>query len=370
MPRIQVFDDWIQMFREWQKSIGLDHPEVKDFVFEAKYGDLKSTEIAFGDFRGRPKWETVRQIPDQRVRDTLLNLIVYQGDTEFGSVEQQRHLFETAPSDYDLKSLSRVMSEEMRHGWQMCHLLVTHFGQTGKIEAQKLLERRSFTKTRLLGSFNESVDTWLDFFVYTDFVDRDGKFQLTMLSDSAFAPLARSMGPMLHEESFHLGTGHSGLQRILRAGRVGTPLLQRFLNKWIPTAFDLFGTDHSSTAQWCYVWGLKGRFDEDPARPAQRDALNEEARETYHAECVKLIEGLNRLATKGQPPLSVPDLRFHRAIGSHAGMPYSVHGELLSPAAYERHLREVLPTAEEVASAAEIARDPEWIAPKAAGKPA
>jgi benzoyl-CoA 2,3-dioxygenase component B len=366
MSRIQVFDDWIGLFHDWQKAIGLDLPEVKDFAFEAKYGALKDPRIAFGDYRGAPKWETVRQIPDQRIRDALLNLIVYQGDTEFGSVEQQRFLFETAPSDYDFASLARVMSEEMRHGWQMCHILVEHFGTTGKIEAQKLLERRAWQKTRLLGSFNESVDTWIDFFVYTEFVDRDGKFQLTMLADSAFAPLARSMGPMLHEESYHLGTGHTGLQRILRGGRVGTPLLQKFLNKWMPTAFDLFGTDHSSTAHWCYVWGLKGRFDEDPETPANREALNEGARALYVLECHDLIARLNRLAPDGEPKLYVPDPRYHRAIGSDAGRPFSVSGELLDPEAYGRHLRETLPTEEDVARVRELTRDPSWIPPKTA----
>ena len=107
----------------------------------------------------------------------------------------------------------------MRHGWQMCHLLVNHFGETGKIEARKLLERRSWQNNRLLGSFNVDVDNWVDFFTYTEFVDRDGKFQLNMLSTSGFAPLARSMGPMLREEGFHLGTGHMGLQRIVKAGK-------------------------------------------------------------------------------------------------------------------------------------------------------
>jgi len=29
------------------------------------------------------------------------------------------------------------MIEEMRHGWQMCALLVDHFGYSGKVEAQK-----------------------------------------------------------------------------------------------------------------------------------------------------------------------------------------------------------------------------------------
>src|SRR5205807_2363166 len=84
------------------------------------------------------------------VRDALLNLIVYQGDTEFASVEQQRNLLHHAPSDYDLLSLQRVMTEEMRHGWQMSYLLCSHFGDEGKREAAKLLERRADEGERLL----------------------------------------------------------------------------------------------------------------------------------------------------------------------------------------------------------------------------
>ena len=62
---------------------------------------------------------------------------------------------------------------------------------------------------RLLGAFNRPMAHWLDFFCYTMFVDRDGKFQLGMLSTSAFKPLAASMGPMLKEEAF-LGTTSPG----------------------------------------------------------------------------------------------------------------------------------------------------------------
>ena len=47
------------------------------------------------------------------------------------------------------------MGEEMRHGWQMSYLLVAHFGDEGKREAEKLLERRAEEHERLLGSFNE-----------------------------------------------------------------------------------------------------------------------------------------------------------------------------------------------------------------------
>ena len=122
------------------------------------------------------------------------------------------------------------MAEEQRHGWQMAYLLVTYFGKQGAREAQKLLERNAQDGSRLLGAFNRPMPHWLDFFCYTMFVDRDGKFQLGMLSTSGFKPLAASMGPMLKEESFHLGTGSNGLRRIIKAGVIPLDMLQRYIN--------------------------------------------------------------------------------------------------------------------------------------------
>jgi benzoyl-CoA 2,3-dioxygenase component B len=365
MKKIATFDDWIDAFRSWQKDINLRLPRFSDYQFEAKYGDLKTDEIEFGDFRGHRKWERVTAIPQQQIRDALLNLIVYQGDTEFASVEQQRNLLETSPSDYDTDSVCRIMVEEMRHGWQMCHLLVNHFGETGKVEARKLLERRAWDNNRLLGSFNVDVDDWVDFFTYTEFVDRDGKFQLNMLSTSGFAPLARSMGPMLREEGFHLGTGHMGLQRIVKAGRVPPELLQKYVNKWLSTAYDLFGKDSSSSAEWFYVWGLKGRYDEArQSGEADKAHLNELSREMYRQEVDKLLESISRLLPAGSAPLVAPDMKFHRSIGEFAGRTYSVTGEELTPDAYEKHAAAVLPNAEEKQAIRSLMREPGWIAPR------
>jgi len=92
MTKITTFDDWTDYFRQWQKDIGLDTSKFEDYKFDVKFGAVPSDAIEFGDYAGRPKWETVLQIPDQRVRDALLHLITYQGDTEFASVEQQRNL--------------------------------------------------------------------------------------------------------------------------------------------------------------------------------------------------------------------------------------------------------------------------------------
>ncbi|MFQ5683988.1 MAG: Phenylacetic acid catabolic protein [Candidatus Binatia bacterium] len=362
MARISTFDDWIEYFREWQKDIGYDSARLGNYQFETKLGELHTPEIEFGDFKGRRKWERIAQIPNQTIRDGLLNLIVYQGDTEFASVEQQRNLVDTAPTDYDRQSLIRVNSEEMRHGWQMCYLLVNHFGDSGKLEAQKLLERRAFKGERLLGSFNAPVKNWLDFFTYTQFIDRDGKYQLTMLTHSSFAPLAQSVSTMLKEEFFHLFTGNTGLTRIIRAGKIPIPVVQKYFNKWLSTAFDLFGTDHSSSAHWAYVWGLKGRFDEHEAKePAAKDRLNDLARTHYFAECQNLIVGLNQYVPADQPRLFVPDLKFRRSIGEYAGKTYSLKGEPLSAEEYQKHLVDVLPNPEDERLLDETFKTKDWV---------
>ncbi|MBW3582592.1 MAG: phenylacetate-CoA oxygenase subunit PaaI [Euryarchaeota archaeon] len=368
MPEtIHTFEDWVGAFHEWQEDIGFPTNLLGDFTFEAKYADEDvSDTIEFGDFEGQPKWKRLLSVPHQNIRDALLNLIVYQGDTEFASVEQQRHLLENAPTEYDRKAALRVMAEEQRHGWQMCHLLTHHFGEQGCEEAKRLLERRSWDKERLLGSFNEPVDNWVDFFVFTQFVDRDGKYQLKMLSRSAFKPLASSMGPMLKEEAFHLGTGNSGIKRVLQSGKVPTDILQKYYNKWIPTAHDLFGTDNSSSAHWAYVWGLKGRFDEgETDEPVDKDDLNDRARRQYHDEIQKAQELLNRNIQGDQPQLVIPDMRFNRGIGRYKGEMYDIHGAPIeSKSDYQEYLVRNLPSKEDTEVLADVFEAGDWIATK------
>jgi len=367
VARIGTFSEWIGLFEEWRKEIGVDRDAIAGFNFDTLFGAIETDEIQFGHYRGHHKWENLRQVPTQQIRDALLNLIVYQGDTEFASVEQQRFLYETAPTDYDRRALLRVWIEEMRHGWQMCALLMEHFGYSGRVEAQKMLERRAFENRRLLGAFNVDVDNWMDFFTYTDFVDRDGKFQLQMLKYSAFAPLGRSMSYMLREESFHMGCGNDGLARVVKAAKVPAWLIQKYLNKWLSESYDLFGTDHSSSAHWAYVWGVKGRYDEPRnAEAPDLDDLNDYNRHLYRQEVAALIERLNLHLPPGQRPLYAPDLKFNRSIGRWAHLMF--HPETGVPVDEKLYLQEKLrwlPTAEDRALLVEIiANEKNWIAPK------
>lgn len=366
----QTWDEWISNFNEWQDRVGFKREWLGDFDLSIQFDwDRAGDVIEYGDFMGQRKWERSLQVPHQSMRDALVTLITVQGDTEFASVEQQRHLLATAPTDYDRYAAARIMAEEQRHGWQMAYLLMTYFGQQGRREAQKLLERNAQDGDRLLGAFNRPMPHWLDFFCYTMFVDRDGKFQLGMLSTSAFKPLAASMGPMLKEESFHLGTGSNGLRRIIKAGVIPLDMLQRYINKWVATAHDLFGVDESSSAHWAYVWGIKGRWDErkklEGDIEVDKETLNEEARGHYHDEIEGEIQKLNGYLPEGAAQLYIPHENFNREIGAMKGKRFFTDGTEFtgSDDEWTTYVREHLPTPEDEAALIDLFKQ-QWVAEK------
>jgi benzoyl-CoA 2,3-dioxygenase component B len=366
------FEAWIDQFNEWQTRIGFDSAWLGDYRFEIKFDwDTAGDTIEFGDFEGMPKWDRRMQVPQQTVCDAIISMVSVQGDTEFASVEQQWHLLESAPTEYDRKSAMRIMCEEQRHGWQMAYVLCNYFGDHGVREAQKLLERNSSAnpvrgeddRPRLLGSFNEPIDHWLDFFMFTHFIDRDGKFQLKMLSTSSFKPLAASMGPMLKEESFHLGTGANGIRRIVTQGTIPCALIQKYVNKWVSTGLDLFGVDESTSATWAYVYGIKGRYDEREATvPADRDHLNEESRAHYFDELNLEMERINARRKEGESALFIPSDKFNRSVGKFHGKKHDLHGTPFegSDEEWKEYLDSVLPNDDDEAALQEYFKE-EWI---------
>src|SRR5437667_4047083 len=171
-------------------------------------------EVNFGIHKGQLAWQ---EVPGE-YRSTLRRVIVTQGDTEPASVEQQRLLGATCPSLYDLRNLFQVNVEEGRHLWAMVYLLHRYFGRVGREEAEALLQRRSGdpNNPRILTAFNEKTSHWLAYFMFTFFTDRDGKFQLAALAESAFDPLARTTRFMLTEEAHHLFVGEAGVARVIQ----------------------------------------------------------------------------------------------------------------------------------------------------------
>src|SRR6476469_10675598 len=234
-------------------------PEYRWGIFLAD--PVHDRRIGFGDFKGQPAWQ---EVPGE-FRNQLRRLIVIQGDTEPASVEQQRSLGAHCPSLYDLRNLFQVNVEEGRHLWAMVYMLHSYFGRDGREEAEALLERRSGNtdSPRILGAFNEPCTDWLSFFMFTFFTDRDGKFQLLALAESAFDPLSRTTRFMLTEEAHHMFVGETGVLRVVdrtagqmaahgikdpqdieavrKLGLVDLPTMQKYLNLWYTLSLDLFG---------------------------------------------------------------------------------------------------------------------------------
>jgi benzoyl-CoA 2,3-dioxygenase component B len=340
--------------------------------------------IAFGQHKGEPAWQ---QVPGE-YRADLQRLIVIQGDTEPASVEQQRNLGATAPSLYDLRNLFQVNVEEGRHLWAMVYLLHAYFGREGREEAAELLQRNSGSEEspRILGAFNEETPDWLSFFMFTYFTDRDGKYQLGTLKESAFDPLSRTCEFMLKEEAHHMFVGTTGIDRVVQRtvqlmrehdtddiiGHGGIPLnvIQKYLNFHYSVSLDLFGSETSTNVANYYTAGLKGRWLEERRRDDHRltndsimvDAvlngrvsqtevaalvgLNTDLRGEYIGDCQSGINRWNRILEEAgvERRFRLPNVAFNRQVGAFKAIETTPDGEIISAEEWARRKADWLPT--------------------------
>ena len=435
----RALEGWLPRFLEWWRNLGpvehqnhdvflrtatavghegwahFDYVRMPEYRWGIFLADPEpDRRIAFGDRMGEPVWQDV---PGE-YRSELRRLLVVQGDTEPASVEQQRRLCQTAPSLYDMRNLFQVNVEEGRHLWAMAYLLHRYFGRDGRDEADELLERHSgdVDNPRILGAFNEPTPDWLSFFFFTYFTDRDVKFQLASLRESAFDPLSRTCEFMIREEAHHMFVGATGVGRVVQRtvdlmkehdtedigpyGGIDVATLQRYLHFHYTVSLDLFGAETSTNAANYLASGLKGRFQEErreddhrlhdvaravPAVAEDADAigerevpalsaLNETLREDFIADCQKGVDRWNRLLRDVGGELRLPHIGFNRNVGTFRGHHVSPDGRLVSDEEWAANAHQWLPTpADEahVASLMTAVTEPGkmagWIAPPAAG---
>ncbi|HEY3239640.1 MAG TPA: benzoyl-CoA 2,3-epoxidase subunit BoxB [Acidimicrobiia bacterium] len=435
----RALESWQPAFLDWWKDMGpkgyqekdvylrtavnvgaegwanFDYVKMPDYrwgIFLAE--PVKDRVIGFGEHQGKSVWQ---EVPGEH-RSDLRRLIVVQGDTEPASVEQQRHLGNTAPSLYDLRNLFQINVEEGRHLWAMVYLLHAHFGRDGRDEAESLLERRSGDddKPRILGAFNEDTPDWLSLFMFTYFTDRDGRFQLSALAESGFDPLARTCQFMLKEEAHHMFVGTTGIGRVVQRttelmkehdtddvapyGGISLEMLQRYLNFHYSVSIDLFGGETSTNVANYYTAGLKGRFqeadhDDDHRLESTTQlvtevkdgkivetevkallALNEGLRDDYVDDCGKGVSRWNRTLREAgiDFELRLPHRGFHRQVGHFAGHHVTPDGKLVDQDDWDANVGKWLPTDQDkdhVASLMqgvhEAGKMAGWIAPPGAG---
>lgn len=259
-------------------------------------------EIECGAKKGQPKATKPSELDDDQAQH-LLGAIRAQASTEFGSIQQHRLTLARAQNEEEQVWVLRMMAEELRHGYQMLHLLVDDDWscQTQQSSADMVEEILSMqTGSHVLGAFNIDFDSFVDNVVFCGLIDRVGKYQLAMQKISAYQPMAESMPQMLREEAFHLATGVVPMRRwVEQAARgevyVAMEMLQKVINKWLPRGLEMFGDERGG--------GSNVRMGLKPMK-------NAEAQADYYAEVAKLVDDLNmRYVRAKDESLSIGEAR-------------------------------------------------------------
>ena len=354
--------DYDSLLDNWEKYF----PKDERFCLCAKL-ELGTPELVqIGEHTGEKKRLDPDELTEEEARH-LLAIIRAQASTEFGSIQQHAGTLERAQYDDDRYWVLRVMAEELRHGYQMFHLLLTQDWSkaSGGVKGEEMVEEvlSMQTGSHVLDAFNLEYDSFIDNICFAALVDRVGKYQLTMQKVCAYKPMADSMPPMLREEAFHLAAGVIPMRRWAKRAAEGDPFItmsaiQKSINKWYPRALEMFGDERGGDTN--VKFGFK-------------DMKNREAQDLYIEEVERMVRDINARFLRARFPeygpeqvervldemardrgahrgvkheelLRLPDRRFFRRKGEPAFAMIGVDGEAIGDAAeYLRYLARHLP---------------------------
>jgi len=359
---------------EYLESNWSKHYSQTPFGLFAKIGKLNSDNILYGRMAGQPRFEHAGDMVGNMFY-TARDVVRAQASTELGSIQQHRLTLEEAPTDQMKMAVLRIMAEELRHAYQMFWVL-SH-DQTWKKPGHPDVAQETMDEllamelgNHVLDAFNIPFANFLDNVVFATVIDLVGKYQLEMQKVFSYAPMARSMGPMLSEEGFHIGSGRGFLRELAvgattQSGRYSIADIQKALNVWVPRGLEMFGNERGG--ETAVAFGFKDRNN----GTAQSEYYNEvrEVLELINVEIAKtkvkdltapdartLVREVQDTGERiqGVAPedfLFAPDVKFFRARGLEeiVFMPYDVRGELLTEdgkpiggEAYLGYLRTVL----------------------------
>jgi benzoyl-CoA 2,3-dioxygenase component B len=355
------FPDYDLLPESWEKYF----PNDPQFCLCAKMEIGMGDTIEVGEHKGKPRMMKPSEMGEEPAKH-LLGIIRAQASTEFGSIQQHEGTLARAQDDEDRFWVLRVMAEELRHGYQMFHMLLSQdWSGVSSQKAEEMVEEILSMRTgsHVLDAFNLEYDSFVDNVVFAAVIDRVGKYQLAMQRVCSYKPFAQSMPPMLREEAFHLAAGVIPLRRWAQRAAQGNELvtmsaIQKAFHKWLPRGLEMFGHEKGG--------GSNVRF-------GFKDMKNAEAQSLYYEECRKMIADLNQRYVRARLPnlspadaeqlakrllsdrgrhegishedlIEIPDRRFFRRKGEPAWTMVGTRGEVFTDVdEYLRHLKANLP---------------------------
>ncbi len=289
------FPDYGLLPESWEKYF----PNDPEFCLCAKMEVGMGDTVEVGDLKGQKRREKPDEMGEEPAKH-LLAIIRAQASTEFGSIQQHEGTLARAQDDEDRFWVLRVMAEELRHGYQMFHLLVSQdwsavSGQKAEEMVEEILSMQ--TGSHVLDAFNLEYDSFVDNVVFAAVIDRVGKYQLSMQKVCSYKPFAASMPPMLREEAFHLAAGVIPMRRWVQRAAQGNVLvtvsaIQKAFNKWMPRGLEMFG--HEKGGDSNIKFGFK-------------NMKNAEAQSQYYEECKRMVSDLNQRFIRARLPKLSPD---------------------------------------------------------------
>lgn len=282
--------DYPLLMESWEKFF----PTEPKFELCAFRQSGMCSSIECGEHKGKPKYQKASEMPAETAHH-LYGAIRAQASTEFGSIQQHRLTLARAQSEEEQFWILRMMAEELRHGYQMLHLLAEDDWSCATSEStEQIIEGilSMNTGSHVLSAFNIDFDSFVDSVVFCGLIDRVGKYQLTMQKVSAYQPMAESMPKMLQEEAFHLAAGVVPMRRWVTRAAAGdvtitVSALQKTINKWLQRGLEMFGDERGGGSN--VKMGLK------PLK-------NYEAQQQYRDEVGKLVRDLNLRYLRARVP--------------------------------------------------------------------
>lgn len=337
--------------RNWSKY----YPTQTPYQLFAKIGKLSSDAIQYGRMAGQPRFEKAGDMVGNMFY-TARDIIRAQASTELGSIQQHRLTLEEAPTDAMKISILRIMAEELRHGYQMFWVFDHDASwrkpghpDVAKETMDELLAMQ--LGNHVLDAFNIPFFNFLDNVIFATSIDLVGKYQLEMQKVFSYAPMARSMSPMLSEEGYHIGSGRGflkelGISATTDHGRYSIEEIQRAINAWIPRGLEMFGNERGG--ETAIAFGFKDRnngtaqseyysevrevvelVNVEIARTKVKDMTAPDARSLVREvqDTGEIIQGVSP-----RDLLYIPDPKFfrHRGMEEIIFMPYDVHGNLIT----------------------------------------
>ena len=218
-----------------------------------------SRAVEWGVLLGMRKVETVEQMPEE-YRQVVLKLLGALASTEFASVEQHQPWINRGPTPEDRYIQAQVAADEAHQGFIDCRML-RGFGADGAALADDLLRRRMGEHP--IDAFNVPFESWTDTVTFCFTMDLVAWYHLHAMENSSYAPWAREMTSMVHEEKFHAAFGARRVRDLVtdaeyqRLAGAGRDEVQVAIDKWYPRALDTFGKSESRFSDLAVAYGVR-----------------------------------------------------------------------------------------------------------------